>query len=171
MWNLGTIQPEGEKSVSLEVKTTAVGKAENVVRANAICADEAVARAVTDVRGVAALLLEVVDQEDPIEAGNNEIYTITVTNQGFAPATNVKIVAKLDPDQSYVRSGGATTATHAERTVTFEPLGRLAPKDRATWTVTIKAENEDEVDARFRIDLTADQLTSPVQESESTHMY
>ena len=45
----------------------------------------------TEVVGVPAILLEVVDVEDPVEVGKEAVYDIKVTNQGSAIGTNIRI--------------------------------------------------------------------------------
>ncbi len=42
--------------------------------------------------GIAAVMLEVIDIEDPIPVGDTATYLITATNQGSAPQTNMKVV-------------------------------------------------------------------------------
>ncbi|MCB9849301.1 MAG: hypothetical protein H6817_01200, partial [Phycisphaerales bacterium] len=53
--------------------------------------------------------------------------------------------------------------------VTFAALPSLAPKAKAVYKVTIKGVSEG--DARFEVELNSDQITSPVMETESTHIY
>jgi uncharacterized repeat protein (TIGR01451 family) len=106
--------------------------------------------------------------------GQNETYTIVVTNQGSADDTNIKIVCEIPPQMSFVSAGGATPGTAQGNTVTFAPLPRLGPKERATFKVVAKGINtagNDTADVRFKTTMTTDQTTSPVEETESTHIY
>ena len=120
-------------------------------------------------KGIPAILLEAVDVRDPVEVGANETYVITVTNQGSAMDTNIKIVCTLGAQQEYVSSTGPTTASVDGKTVTFALLASLAPKAKTTYKVVAKGIKAGDV--RFKVQLTSDQLKVPVQETESTNIY
>jgi hypothetical protein len=53
--------------------------------------------------------------------------------------------------------------------VKLAPVAELKPREKATWKVQIKQNAA--ADVRFRVKMTSDQLRSPVEESESTHVY
>ena len=168
-WNLGTLAPGSSRKVSVAVMPDQAATLTNTVRAMATCAEGVTASVKTSVTGIPAVLLEVIDIEDPIEVGGNETYVITATNQGSAPDTNIKIVCTLEDNEQYVSSSGATQGTLEGNVVTFTPLRSLAPKAKATWRVTVKAVKAGDV--RFTVVMTTDQLTRPVQETEATHLY
>jgi uncharacterized repeat protein (TIGR01451 family) len=168
IWDLGTIEPGASKKVSLTLRADRIGTARNVAMATAKCT-KAQGETATAIKGIPAILLEVVDVEDPIEIGANVTYRIEVTNQGSAVGTGIKIVATLPPEQTYVSSTGKTKVTVVGKTVTFAPLGQLAPKAKAVYTIVTKGVKTGDV--RFKVELTSDQMTSPVNESESTHIY
>ncbi|GJQ50008.1 hypothetical protein KsCSTR_05100 [Candidatus Kuenenia stuttgartiensis] len=170
-WNLGTLQPNDSKKLSITVQPNGIGTVENKATAEAVCAEAVFATVTTDVAGISAILLEVVDVHDPIEVGHDEIYIITVTNQGTDHSRNIRITCTLEDSMEYISSGGATSGTidGEGRTVTFSPLPSLAPKATATWKVEVKALSDG--DARFKVNMTDDRLTRPVEETEATHFY
>ena len=55
------------------------------------------------------------------------------------------------------------------REIAFASLGSLAPKARATYRVTCRATTPG--DMRFHVEMTSDQITSPVEEDEATRIY
>jgi uncharacterized repeat protein (TIGR01451 family) len=168
MWSLGTLQPGQSKTVELTVKANSTGAVSAQAKARAYCgADEA--NISTEVEGIPAILLETIDMADPIEVGARETYQITVTNQGSAVDRNVQIVATLPAEQEYISSDGPTKASVSGKTVTFEPLRELQPGRQAVWKVHVKGTGEGDV--RFRTQLTSDMMTSPAEETESTHIY
>jgi uncharacterized repeat protein (TIGR01451 family) len=168
-WNLGSLAANAEKTLGITAKAAAQGRQCNKVQAKATCAAPVEATACTEVKGIAAILLEVIDVSDPIEVGGQETYVITATNQGSAPDNNVQIVCILEDSQSYVSSSGATTGSLAGKTVTFAPLASLAPKTKAEWRVVVKALKAGDV--RFSVEMKSDMLQRPVNETESTHQY
>jgi hypothetical protein len=119
--------------------------------------------------GVPALLLEVVDRDDPLEVGAVTVYEIRVLNQGTAPNTNVQIMATF-PEGIVPLDAEADAPYRIQgRQIVFEPLARLAPKADAVFRVRAKA--DDVGDHRVKIQLNSDQLRIPVVEEESTKVY
>jgi uncharacterized repeat protein (TIGR01451 family)/fimbrial isopeptide formation D2 family protein len=169
VWTLPTLAPSQSRAVKVTFRATRGGTYTNQAVAQASCADPVRASAKTSVSGIAAILLEVIDVEDPIEVGGNETYIITTTNQGSSDGSNIRIVCTLEDNMEYVSSNGPTQASVQDRTITFAPLTRLAPKAKATWKVIVKAVKPD--DARFKVTLNSGQLRRPVEETESTHIY
>lgn len=168
-WNAGTLKPGASKKVTVTLSRDSAGALNNTAVARAFCAEAVTANAQTVYSGIPALLLEVIDIEDPDLVGTTETYVITVTNQGSAPATNIRIVATVEPNQTHESNSGPTRGTVAGPVLTFEPLASLAPQAKATWRVIVK--NVKAGDVRFRVSMTADQLTRPVEETESTNIY
>jgi uncharacterized repeat protein (TIGR01451 family) len=167
-WSLGNMAPGASESFDVTMKATAAGTVKNTATATANCAEDS-ASVETLIKGIPAILLEVIDVEDPIEVGSNVEYQITVTNQGSAVGTNISIVCELPEQQDYVSSGGPTQATADGKVLTFAPLPSLAPKARATFRVVTKGNAA--ADTRFKVIMNSDQIQSPVQETESTNVY
>ncbi len=168
-WTMASLEKGGNKGLSIKYKAIGAGDVPIKAMVKAGCSEAASANCSSEVSGIAAILLEVVDVADPIEVGETETYVITVTNQGSAPDNNVKIVVTLEDDMEYVSSSGVTTGSISGNTVTFAPLASLAPKATATWKVMLKGKKEGDV--RFKTTMTSDMLSRPVEETESTHVY
>ncbi|MCK5804640.1 MAG: DUF11 domain-containing protein [Lentisphaeria bacterium] len=168
-WNLGTLAPNASKSVSVKAKAMAQGELLNRAEVKGTCAAAVAATAKTVVKGIPAVLLEVIDIEDPIEVGGQEVYVIKVTNQGSAADTNIAITCTLEDTQSYISSSGDTRGTISGKVVKFAPLASLAPRAKAEWRVTVKAIKASDV--RFSVEMNTDQLSRPVNENESTNQY
>jgi len=169
VWDLGTLEPKATRNVGVTVSADAIGKVTNTATAEGACAAKVSASATVEVAGIPAILLEVVDEEDPIAVGKNDTYLIVVTNQGSAPGTNIKIVCTLEENAQYLSSSGPTKGSQAGATVTFAPLASLAPKAKAEWKVVVKAVKAGDV--RFRVQMTSDQISRPVEETEATNFY
>ena len=169
IWELGTLAPNTSKKVCVSYTPTKAGTLTNGATATAYCADAVSSSVRTSVTGIPAVLLEVVDVEDPVRVGERATYVIRVTNQGSAAATNIRIVCILEDNVRYISSAGATASSIEGQTVKFFPLGSLAPQAKAAWRVVVEAVSPGDV--RFKTIMNADQLTRPVEETESTHLY
>jgi uncharacterized repeat protein (TIGR01451 family) len=171
-WSLGTLEPKAFRNLTVTVRGKEAGTARNVASAEAYCAKKVEAEAVTEVVGIPAILMEVVDLTDPVQVGQETIYEITVTNQGSATGTNVRITCSFESSMQYLSTDGATSpmaANIGKPQVAMQPLAELAPGARASWKVRVKALTAGDV--RFKVSMTSDQTTRPVQETEATYIY
>jgi len=169
IWELGTLAPNASKIVSVSCMPTKEGPLTHTATATAYCAEAVTATAKTSVTGIPGVLLEVVDIEDPVNIGSLVTYVITVTNQGSAHSTNIRIICVLEDNIQYVSSAGTSPGSVEGSTIRFAPLGILPPKAEATWRVVGTAVKPGDV--RFKVTMNTDQLTRPVEETEATHLY
>ncbi len=178
-WNLGELKPGDERKVSYTISGRQKGTLEHQAVATAYCeiADDCeevaamtkVAQAVsTEIMTLPALVLEMVDEHDPVKVGEDEIYTIVVRNQGTGPDHNVQIKATLPDNFEFVSARGTTEVKAEDKTLTFEPIEQLESKEKAEWQVRVKATSPGDV--RNKIELTSKYLDQPVPEYEPTRV-
>jgi uncharacterized repeat protein (TIGR01451 family) len=168
-WALGTLPAGEERKLAVTFQTKKAGKPCNTATANADRGLSHAAEACTVLEGLAALLLEVTDSPDPVEVGSQTVYTIAVTNQGSADATNVRVLGQLPRAVTLVSATGPTDGTVDGDVIRYAPIPVLAAGEKGVFTVTVQAVSA--ADARFAVQMEADQLTSPVNETESTRLY
>jgi len=96
IWNLPPLSPHQSLVVEVVYKAIAEGTYTSKTLVRARCADPVSVTTETVVEGIAAILLEVIDVEDPIELGSYETYFITTTCQGTSDSTNVHITCELE---------------------------------------------------------------------------
>ncbi|MBX3729380.1 MAG: DUF11 domain-containing protein [Candidatus Sumerlaeia bacterium] len=167
-WNLGTLEAGATSSVSLVLQADEICVATTEIAAAGACADRVTAGAATELVGIPAILLEVVDVDDPIEVGGIEEFIITVTNQGTATDTGIRMVVELE-NMEYVSSTGPTTSSALGNRVTFAPLPTLEAKQVVEWRLRTRAAKAGDIRTRFT--LTTDRLDRPVEETEATFIY
>ena len=169
VWDTAELAPGDSKKLCATFTRADVGSIPIAATAVGTVSGSLKTECVTKVIGIPAILLEVVDLEDPIEIGKEVTYRILVTNQGTATGTNIRLTCLLDSSQEYVTASGNTPALAHDRTVTFDPLPVLEPKAVASWLVTVRAVKEEDV--RFKVELRSDQFERPITEDESTRQY
>lgn len=125
--------------------------------------------ACTEWRGYPALLIEVIDTEDPLLVGEQTTYVIQITNQGTAQDTNVGLEVQLPSQLKVVSAAGDTKGTISGNNVSFAPYSVLKAKQIIEFRVVAQAVAEG--DARFRAQMKSDLLKSPVPEEEATQVY
>ena len=163
--DLGTIAPNETKTVMATGQSVAGGNGTVVATAMSPCAGEAKGQVVTMFNTIPALLLETVDEHDPVKAGDTVVYDIKVTNQGSGPDNNVAVKAMIPEGLTYVSSDGPTQPTSEGMTLTFPTIPTLAPKASVTWKVSLKADKVGDV--QFKTTATCDG-TAPAEKSEPT---
>lgn len=169
-WNLGTLDANKSDTVKATYSATQIGSGSPQVTAKAVCAKDDSDTVTTASKGIPALLMEVIDKDDPVLVGKNMVYKITITNQGSEVANNVRINCELEDNMEFASGSGASSIKESSaRSVTFSPLSKLQPGDQAVWTVTIKALKTGDV--RFKVSMISDELTRYVEETEATRVY
>jgi uncharacterized repeat protein (TIGR01451 family) len=168
-WKMGDLAPNSAKRVSVTYTPMKIGEYTNTANTSAYCADTKSASITTSVVGIPAVLLEVVDIEDPVEVGNTTTYVVTATNQGSMPGTDIAITGTWEDTQQYVSSSGATAGSVIGNTVVFAPLQSLPPKARATWKIVVRALEPGDV--RFKVTMHTGEFERPVEETENTNLY
>jgi uncharacterized repeat protein (TIGR01451 family) len=165
-WNIAELGAGQARRFNVNLTSKVAGNYCNRVTAATQSGLRESAEACTTWRGVSAILIEMVDDPDPLQIGETTTYTIRVTNQGTAEDTNIGVAAQFGKEMTPV---SAQNGTVSGKTVTFAKVPRLAPKQSVTYAISAKAEATG--DHRLRVSLTSDVLKTPVVEEESTNVY
>lgn len=171
VWNLGSLAPGASKTVSVDLRTSQITTVASSATVTAACADPQTVNCSSEVRGVPAVLLEVVDLVDPVEIGTETTYVITVTNQGSADDTEITMLVELPTNFEFVSAGGATAARRTGSTVEFTPYARLGPGAKIEWRVVARAKTEGNIRSAFKMTTAETRARGPVEETESTTIY
>jgi uncharacterized repeat protein (TIGR01451 family) len=175
-WVLATLEAGTSKTVELVLRAKSAGKICPKARTEADGGLKADAEFCTIFKGASAVLLEMVDRQDPIPVGGDTSYPTMVLNQGHVPVTNIVIKAFIPTALEFIRAEGPAKFKLGDKTadhqvLLFEPLASLEPGAKAEYEVFVRARRAGDV--RFTIELTADQLKTggPVREQESTTIF
>lgn len=167
-WNLGTMAAGEERTLTLRLDAASINEGTLSFTATGDCAETRTDSEPITIKGIPAILLEVVDITDPVRVGDSTTYVITATNQGSAVGTNIAIQTMVE-QMTVTSATGATTGSISGKNVTFEALPSLAPGAKAEWRVQVTVDAAG--DQRFTTIMNSDQLSRPVQETEATNCY
>jgi uncharacterized repeat protein (TIGR01451 family) len=169
LWNLEELPPAEVGTVEMVVMPIALGPQKIVAAARtADGLSDQVAHTI-DVDGLAALVFDVADSEDPIEIAGVTEYVVRIGNQGTKAASGVRLTATLLGDLELVEAKGPAAHRMDNLTVSFEPLARLAPAGEAIFRIRVRGLREG--DQRVQVQLTSDDHPAPITKEEITRVY
>jgi uncharacterized repeat protein (TIGR01451 family) len=169
-WNLGALQAGERRTVTVTARCGKLSpRAVNRATASADPGLSARDEAGLEIRGLPAFRFEVSDRDDPVELNEKTGYKIEVTNQGSLPGSEVQVTAQVPPQMRVLSAKGPTAPKNEGQTVTFAPVDALPPGQTLTYTIEVQAIQAGEV--RFRAELRAATLSSPVVQEESTTVF
>lgn len=168
-WTIGELAPGEEKKLAILATAQLPGVHKNLVAVKTAEGISAQGEYPTLWRGLSGLSLQMMDSADPIREGDTTEFTITLTNQGTAADTNVRVQMSFPAGLVPVTGGGATSAVVSGQTVSFAPIATLEPKQILNWKV--QARGAAIGDNRTRVQYTSDNVKVPVSKDESTQVY
>ena len=165
-WRLAELAAGEKKSFSMTLTSATAGSHCNLAAVASAEGQSARAEACTLWRGVGAILVEVVDDPDPILIGNQTTYTVRITNQGSADLVNINTTAAFPANIAPVATQQGTVTG---QNVRFQTIPRLAAKGVVEFRLTARGVSVG--DARVKFTFTEDGLSAPVIEEESTRVF
>jgi uncharacterized repeat protein (TIGR01451 family) len=168
-WSIASLEPAGQKTLELVFRSRNAQEICNRTQAEAAHGLQAQAEACTSFLGVSAVLLELTDSDDPVEVGAETSYSVVIRNQGTVPVTQARLLARTDPRLEIAKVSGPADTHREGASVASDPF-IIQPESEVQFLFRVRALRVG--DARFKVDLSADQLTAgPVREEESTQVY
>jgi uncharacterized repeat protein (TIGR01451 family) len=165
-WRIAELGAGEKKSFTLSLTSATAGSHCNLASVVSTEGQSARAEACTLWRGVGAILVEVVDDPDPILVGSTTTYTIRVTNQGSADLVNINTAAVFPAQIAPVATAQGTVTG---QNVKFQTVPRLGSKQSVEFRLTARGVSVG--DTRVKFTFTEDSLTSPIVEEESTRVF
>lgn len=123
------------------------------------------------VEGIAALMFQVVDSNDPIQVGEKTVYSVEVVNQGSKQAENVQVVVDV-PAGLQLADGGEgcqILETSKGKRLVFEKIPFLSPKTKKIYRFTLRGASSG--DQRVTVGLSSREFPTPIVKEESTRVF
>jgi hypothetical protein len=168
-WFMGEIGPGQAREAKMEVMAINVGEHHFKAQAQASRGLKQEVEVITKVEGLSAILLEMVDLEDPIEVGAETVYEIRITNTGSKTETDVKLTCIVPDKMQFKGATGPARYVQNGAEIVFDPIPKLAPRADAIFRVTCKGVTPGVAIFKGRISSTL--LQEPVTKEEATRIY
>lgn len=168
-WFVGRLEADETAEVGLQLIPTEVGQ--HLLSAE-VQADAGVigsAELETRVDGVSAVVLEIVDMDDPVEVAGRTAYQLRVSNHGSIPARQVQVGAKVPSQLRVTDAIGPTAGDVRDSQVTFDTLDRLEPGETRVFQVFVECLEAGQ--ATFRGFVRSDDQDQPTTVEELTRVY
>jgi uncharacterized repeat protein (TIGR01451 family) len=169
-WNLGTLAAGEKKNLTVKIVSKVPGQFTDTAM---VTTDQGLHDSANDLsewRGVTGVLVEAVDDPDPIQVGEVSTYTIKVTNQGSTvDIRDLNIVVTVPPELEVVPGSISEGGTLRGSTITWPTVPTVAPKAVVTHTYTAKGVKAG--DARTKVAVTTSSRQDPIEKFESTTVY
>jgi len=167
-WNVGELAAGASKDLTVKINSKQPGNLCNTAVVNTTQGLKDSSQACTEWIGVTGVLVEVVDDPDPIQIGESSTYTIRVTNQSSTGTVDELNIKAYFPSEITPTSASGS-GTISGKNVTFPTVPTLAPKASVSYTIVGKAISAG--DARLKVDVTTRSRSNPIEETESTTVY
>jgi uncharacterized repeat protein (TIGR01451 family) len=164
-WVVPELKPGARHTETIKLTAKAAGASCNTVTAR-IGSLSDTAKACTLWNGVPAVSFELTESTDPIQIGESTTYTIKISNPGSGDIHNMKATATFEALIAPINSPQGTV--NGQR-VTFPTVATIGAKQSVTYTVIAKGSSAG--DARTKVELSCDELKTPLLREESTTIY
>lgn len=170
VWNLGTLKAGDKKNLAVKILSRSPGKFTNRASVTTTEGPQETAQDWTEWKGVTGVLLEMVDETDPIQVGETSKFTIRVSNQGTSQnVSDLSIVATLPAELDAVPGTVSDAGVVKGKTITWPVVTSVGPKASVTRTYTVKGLKAG--DARSVVAITTATRKEPIEKFESTTVY
>jgi uncharacterized repeat protein (TIGR01451 family) len=168
-WFIGDLGAGQVKEMKCELMASVSGEFTHKAIAYASRGMKAEQELNTAVEGLAAILMEVVDTEDPVEVGGDTAYEIKITNTGTKAESAVNLICTIPPQMKLKSIQAPVKYEMVGNDIVFQTLPRLSPRADVVFKINVTAVMKG--DARFKASLTTGSLIEPVIKVEPTKVY
>ncbi len=168
-WFVGRLDSAQSVELKVTLNPTQLGEFDHLVRAISEHGARSDVQLNTRVEGVATLVMDITDLDDPVEVGRETAYEIRIKNEGTASAHQVGLVCELPGGMSFQKASGPDAHKAAGSNVTFQPHRELPAGETLTYRVHVTGQRAGDV--RFRCRLASESIQEPLTSEELTKFY
>jgi len=168
-WFVGKLEPGKVAEMEVELNAVRIGEFTHFIRATSEHGSTTDTQIVTRVEGASALVLKILDMDDPIEIGNETSYEVRVLNEGSAAAEDVGITCELPEGVEFVSASGPSEFVVDGNLILFKPLDGVPAGQAASFKIHVVGKTEG--NHKFRARMTSATSPEPLTFEELTRFY
>ncbi len=171
VWKLEELEAGKSAEAEIVLAPLEIGAFTLQCEANAdICQPAADSKNVT-VEGIAALMFQVVDSNDPIQVGEDTQYTVEVVNQGSRQAESVQVAVDVPAGLELIacEERARTANVQGGKRILFDQIPTLGPKASKVYRFTLRGVMSG--DQRVSVKLSSKEFQDPIVKEESTRVF
>lgn len=168
-WFIGRLEAGQSAQVAVDLNAKQIGEYQHHVQATGENGSVATAKLDTQVDGASAIVMEVIDINDPIEVGTETAYEIRIRNDGSKAAQNVRLACDLPAGMVLMGTEGPTTHAIDKGVLHFRAIDQIAPGGKVSYRVRVIGKTAGNL--RLRAKLTSNAATEPLIVEELTKFY
>ncbi len=170
-WQLPGLLPGEKRQLQSQVKPVTPGEKSTLVKAFDSRQDTAEATSQLIVAGFSSLTIDVAHAGRPVPVGEEVALRLTIRNRGTAPANDVRALVEIPAEMKFVDAKGPVRHRMlGNQQIEFEALNTLEVDAEEQFDIVLSAAQQGK-DARVKVQLTAAELTTPLQEDEQVVIY
>lgn len=171
-WNLGDLAPGERREVSVVLQALAPGRITNCAWVRADAMEDRSACAETEILVMAAMHIDCIDTEDPVEIGGETTYEITVRNEGHRDTTEVVLRVDLPAECEFLASKcdvAAGTYDAASHQVAYDAIPVMRPGEESVYRIRVRFREAGSAVCSARLDFA--EFSKSIRSEEGTNVY
>jgi uncharacterized repeat protein (TIGR01451 family) len=168
-WYVGRLEAGEDSTIAVELTARQIGSFQHHVQVSGEHGSIANAKLDSRVDGSSAIVMEVVDLDDPVEVGAETAYEIRIRNEGSKAAQNVRLNCELPQGVAVLDITGPSEHRLEKGVLQFRPLEELPAGARTAYRIKISGKVAGNL--RMRALLTTNSATEPLVVEELTKFY
>lgn len=168
-WSLEELPAQQAGAAQLKLLPQETGVQKLTVEGRAAMGLKQASELAVQVEGLAELQFAIADEADPIEVGNETVYSITLSNSGSSAATNVELMIGLPREMEPISGEGPTKVVVGGDRFVIDPLARIAPGEKTVYKLKVRGHQPGA--HRIQVQLISAETPVPVTKEEMTRIY
>jgi len=168
-WFVGRLEANETATVGVQLLAAEAGDHRLNVAAKADCGVIGETEAVTRVKGAPHVVIDVTEDDDPVELDGETVYRIRLSNMGSTPARRVQFAAEVPREMQVLEINGPAAGVIKGQQLVFPPIDVMEPGQSSSYDVHVKCKKAGQV--RFKAYFRSEDAPDPVLEEEATRIY
>ncbi|HEY2838725.1 MAG TPA: hypothetical protein VGJ26_06240 [Pirellulales bacterium] len=168
-WFVGHLEPNESANVAVQLVAIEPGEHRLNAEAKADFGVSGEAEATTTVRGAPRVVIDVTEDDDPVEVDGETVYRVRLSNTGSMPANKVQFAGEAPREMQILKVDGPAPGLIKRQQIVFPAVETLGPGETVSYEIHVKCLKAGQV--QFRAYFRTQDNPTPVLEEETTRIY